>query len=164
MQYQWSNQVVAIFKAAGEDRNFKLWLLPRPEGGKSQNYLKPSMFFSIPTACAYPEEAAKFISFFTNDIEANEILFAERGVPVSSEVRDALKPKLDAVGAETFDFLERVQADSSPIFPPNPPGYNDIRNNVWIPLFRDPVLYGQLSVEDGIAILRSEAEAILSKN
>ncbi|HEX2907053.1 MAG TPA: sugar ABC transporter substrate-binding protein [Phototrophicaceae bacterium] len=164
MQYQWSNQVVAIFSAAGENRHFKLWLIPRPEGGKSANYLKPSMFFAIPASCEHPEEAAKFINFFTNDLEANDILFAERGVPISSAVRDYLKPKLDAVGAETFDFLERVQVDSSPIFPPNPPGYNDIRNNVYIPLFRDPVLFGQISVEEGIAILRSEGEAILSKN
>jgi multiple sugar transport system substrate-binding protein len=164
MQYQWSNQVVAIFTAAGEDRHFKLWHIPRPEGGNAANYLKPSQFFSIPASCANPEEAAKFINFFTNDLEVNDILFAERGVPISSAVRDYLKPKLDVVGAETFDFLERVQADSSPIFPPNPPGYNDIRNNIYIPLFHDPVLYGQISVEEGVAIFRSETEAVLSQN
>lgn len=164
MQYQWSNQVVAIFSAAGEDRHFRLWHIPRPEGGQSANYLKPSMFFTIPATCENPDEAAKFINFFTNDLEANEVLFAERGVPISAAVRDHLRPMLDAVGEETFDFLERVQADSSPIFPPNPPGYNDIRNNVYIPLFRDPVLYGQIPVEEGIAILRSEADVILAGN
>lgn len=164
MQYQWSNQVVAIFSAAGENRHFKLWPMPRPEGARSANYLKPSMFFSIPEACEMKEEAAKFISFFVNDLEANEILFAERGVPVSSGVREHLQPMLDEVGAETFDFLERVAADASPIFPPNPPGYNDIRNNVWIPLFKEPVLYEQIPVEEGMAIFRSEAQAILAGN
>lgn len=164
MQYQWSNQVVAIFTAAGEDRNFKLWHLPRPEGANAANYLKPSMFFTIPTSCETPEEAAAFINYFTNDLEANETLFAERGVPVSSAVREYLQPMLDTVGAETFDFLARVQADSSPIFPPNPPGYNDIRNNIYVPLFHDPVLYGQIPVEEGVAIFRSEAEAVLSGN
>ena len=164
MQYQWSNQVVAIFTAAGEDRQFRLWHLPRPEGGQPANYLKPSMFFSIPTGCETPEEAAKFINFFTNDLEANEVLFAERSVPISSEVREHLMPMLDAVGAETFDFLERVEADSSPIFPPNPPGYNDLRNNIWNPLIRDPILYGQLPVEEGIAMFRDEAAALLSAN
>src|SRR5690606_9396172 len=128
------------------------------------NYLKPSMFFSIPTNCEHGEIAADFINFFTNDLEANEVLFAERGVPISSEVREHLRPMLDAIGQETFDFLERVSADSSPIFPPNPPGYNDIRNNVWLPLFHDPVLYGQISVEEGVALFRAEAEAILSQN
>jgi multiple sugar transport system substrate-binding protein len=52
MQYQWSNQVVAIFNAAGEDRNFRLWPMPRPaEAVGSANYLKPSMFFSISASC-----------------------------------------------------------------------------------------------------------------
>ncbi len=164
MQYQWSNQVVAIFSAAGEGREFKLWHLPRPEGGQPANYLKPSMFFSIPASCPTPELAADFINYFTNDLEANEILFAERGVPISATVREHLMPMLDAVGAETFDFLTRVEADSSPIFPPNPQGYNDIRNNIYIPLFQDPVLYGQLPVEEGVALFRSETEALLSQN
>jgi multiple sugar transport system substrate-binding protein len=164
MQYQWSNQVVAIFTAAGEDRNFKLWQMPRVEGAGSANYIKPSMYFSIPSSCETPEAAAAFINFFTNDLEANEILFAERGVPISSAVREHLTPMLDATAAETFDFLGRVGEDSTPIFPPNPPGYNNIRNNVYLPLFHDPVLYGQMSVEDGVATLRSETEVVLSEN
>ncbi len=165
MQYQWSNQVVAIFSAAGEDRHFRLWPMPRPvDAVGAANYLKPSMFFSISAECATPDLAADFINFFTNSPEANEILAAERGVPISPAVREHLMPTLDAVGNETFSFLETVAETASPIFPPNPPGYNDLRNNVWIPLFHDPVLYGQLSVEEGVALFRSEAEAILSGN
>lgn len=164
MQYQWSNQVVAIFSAAGEDRNFKLWHLPRPEGGQAQNYLKPSMFFSITAGCPNPDEAAKFINYFTNDLAANEVLFAERGVPISTVVREHLTPLLDPVGAETFDFIARVEADSSPIFPADPPGFSDFYNNVYTPLFVDPVLYKQITVEEGVAIMRQEGEAILSQN
>lgn len=164
MQYQWSNQVVAIFSAAGEDRNFKLWHLPRPEGGQAENYLKPSMFFSITSGCPNPEEAAKFINYFTNDLAANEILFAERGVPISNVVREHLVPLLDPVGQETFDFIARVEADSSPIFPADPPGFSDFYNNVYTPLFVDPVLYKQITVEEGVAILRQEGEAILAQN
>jgi len=165
MQYQWSNQVVAIFSAAGEDRHFRLWPMPRPANAVgSANYLKPSMFFSISATCDMPDVAADFINFFTNSTEANDILAAERGVPISSVVREHLAANLDAVGTETFTFLETVAETASPIFPPNPPGYNDIRNNVWTPLFHDPVLYGQISVEEGVALFRSEAEAILSAN
>src|SRR5512147_2098660 len=47
--------------------------LPRPEGGQSSNYLKPSMFFSIPASAKHPDEAAAFLNFFINDLEANEI-------------------------------------------------------------------------------------------
>ena len=76
------------------------------------------MFFSITSQAKEPDAAAMFIDFFTNDVAANEILFAERGVPVSSEIRDALKPELGKAQLEMFEFLDRVVADSSPIRPP----------------------------------------------
>jgi multiple sugar transport system substrate-binding protein len=164
MQYQWSNQVVAVATAAGPDRHFELWHLPRPEGGQSQNYLKPSMFFSIPATSKHPEEAAMFIDFFTNSLEANEILEAERGVPVSAKVREHLLPLVTPVMQQTFDFLVRVEADSSPVPPPDPPGYFDIRTNVYDPQFIEPVRFGELSPEEGVQFFREEANRILSQN
>lgn len=164
IRYQWSNQVVAVYAAAGADRNLKLWPLPRVEGGASENYLKPSMFFSITADCETPELAADFINFFVNDLEANEILFAERGVPISSAVREHLRPMLDAVGAETFNFIELVQQDASPLPPPEPQGWTDINSNVYGPMFIEPILYGQISVEDAVALLREEATLILEQN
>jgi multiple sugar transport system substrate-binding protein len=163
MRYQWSNQILAIFKAAGANRNLVLYPLPRPDK-TPENYIKPSMFFSIPTQCKTPDEAAKFIDFFTNSNEANDILGGERGVPVASTVRDYLLPKLDAVGAATYKFLGQVEKDNSPIFPPDPPGFTDITNNIYKPEFVEPVLYEQISVADGVAALRKGASEILAKN
>ncbi len=164
MRYQWSNQVVAIYNAAGEGRDLRLWPLPRPEGGQSENYLKPSMFFSMTSTCEHPEEAAKFINFFVNDFEANDILLAERGVPISSAVQEHLLPSLDDVGVQTFDFIAAVTEDASPIPPPDPQGWSDISSNVYDALFIQPVFYGQISVEEGVATFRTEAEAILAQN
>ena len=87
----WSNQLVAVQTAAGEDRNFRLIHLPRPEGGQSSNYIKPSQFFSNTSQTKHPKESAMFIDFFTNSVEANKVLFAERGVPISSVVQEAFK-------------------------------------------------------------------------
>jgi multiple sugar transport system substrate-binding protein len=164
MQYQWSNQVVAVANAAGPDRHFKLWHLPRPEGGQSSNYLKPSMFFSIPATAKHPQEAAMFIDFFTNSLEANDILAAERGVPISAAVREHLVPNLSPIMQETFDFLVRVEADSSPVPPPDPPGYADLRLNVYGPQFVEPVEYGEMTPEEGVQFFREEANRILSQN
>lgn len=161
MQYQWSNQVVAVYSGAGPERNLRLWPLPRPEGGQPSNYLKPSQFFSITSQCETPELAADFINFFTNDLEANEVLFAERGVPISSEVREYLLPMLDAASAETFDFIERITADSSPIPLPDPPKWSDFANNVYAALFANPILYGQITPEEAVGMLREEANAVL---
>src|SRR5690606_3132001 len=120
MGYFHSNQIVTVWNAAGADRNIVLYQLPRWAGGQPANYIKPSQFWSITSTSAHPEEAAKFIDFFSNSIEANEILLAERGVPISSAVREALIPLLGRAQVEMFEYLERVEADNSPIRPPDP--------------------------------------------
>lgn len=164
MDYRWSNQVVAVWSAAGEDRNFALLPLPRVDGGASPNYIKPSMFFSITSQCDQPELAAQFIDFFVNDLEANDVLFAERGVPVTTAVVDHLRPNLERAQAVMFDFLNLAAADASPVPPADPPGWGDVLNNVYDPLFADRVLYRQITPEQGVVILREEANDILSAN
>jgi multiple sugar transport system substrate-binding protein len=160
----WSNQVVAVWQAAGGDaRNFVLHPLPRVAGGKSANYLKPSQFFSVTTQAKQPKEAAMFIDFFTNSIEANEVLLAERGVPISSKVQKALLPKLGRSQAEMFAYLDRVGKDVQPIPPPDPPGHVEIVKNVFDPQVVDPVAYGRLDPDKAAALLRQEANAILAK-
>jgi multiple sugar transport system substrate-binding protein len=163
MTFLWSNQIVALATAAGEGRNFILLPMPRPEGGASANYLKPSMFFSITSQARHPKEAAMFIDFFTNNIEANKTLMAERGVPVSSEVRTALEPMLDVSQKQMFDYIASIESSVSPIPPPDVAGHADVINNVYWPLAIDPFLFGQISVEEAMRIFRAEANAVLAE-
>ena len=163
MTFLWSNQIVALATAAGEGRNFILLPMPRPEGGASANYLKPSMFFSITSQARHPKEAAMFIDFFTNNIEANKVLMAERGVPISSEVRSALEPMLDGSQQLMFDYIASIESSVSPIPPPDVAGHADVINNVYWPLVIDPFLFGQISVEDAMRIFRAEANTVLAE-
>ncbi|MGJ3237136.1 MAG: ABC transporter substrate-binding protein [Anaerolineae bacterium] len=165
MRYQWSNQVVALTSAAGEDRNFVLYPLPRwGEDGVTPNYLKPSMFFSITEGCETVDEAAQFIDFFTNSVEANEILFAERGVPVDAEIREYLAEQVDPVSQQVFEFIAEVSEVAVPVPPPDPAGYSDIIENVLVPLFIEPVLFGMADAEDTYSIFVDESNAILAQN
>ncbi|MCB0196442.1 MAG: sugar ABC transporter substrate-binding protein [Anaerolineae bacterium] len=163
MAIYWSNQITAIQNAAGEDRNFALIHLPRPEGGSASNYLKPSMFFSITKQGSNPDEAAKFINYFINDAAANEVLLAERGVPVSPEIQEALEPLLGAPQQAAFDFVKRVEEDNSPIRPPDPAGHADIVANVWHPEVIDPVMFGLITPEEAATVLRDMSTEILSR-
>jgi multiple sugar transport system substrate-binding protein len=164
MESIWSNQAVAVATAAGPGRNFTLIHLPRlKKSGPASNYLKPSMLFSVSSQGKNQAEAAKLISFFTNDIDANKLLMAERGVPIAAKVRAALSPMLPAVTQEVFAYVARVAKDGSPIPPPDPVGHTEIMNNVYKPTF-DKVMYGALSVDEGVKILREQATAILKKN
>ncbi len=160
----WSNQVVSVATAAGPGRNFAVVHLPRhKKGGAASNFIKPSQFFSVTSQSKNKVEAAKFISFFTNSIEANMILNAERGVPVDSKVRDALKAKVSPVVREVFDYLDRVGKDASPTPPPDPTGYADIRGNVYTPIIREQVFYGVITPEEAVKQLRIKATEIINR-
>jgi len=164
IRYQWSNQVVSLVNAAGEGRNFVLHALPRVPGGASANYLKPSMFFSITDGCETVEEAAMFIDYFTNSLEANEVLNAERGVPIAPAVLDHLAEMADDTNRAIFEYIAHISEDASPIPPPPPAGYADIQSNVFEPMFIDPVLFGMIAPEEGVEAYRTEAQAILDAN
>lgn len=103
-----------------------------------------------------------FIDFFTNSVEANEILLAERGVPISSVVKESLKPLLESAAIESFNFMDAVETDSVPVPPPDPVGWGDLRNNIYYPEFVDPVLYGLISPEEGAATFRELANEVLA--
>ncbi|MFN3980443.1 MAG: sugar ABC transporter substrate-binding protein, partial [Caldilinea sp.] len=163
MTFLWSNQIVALTNAAGEGRNFILHPMPRPEGGASANYYKPSMFFSVTSQARHPKEAAMFIDFFTNNVEANQILMAERGVPISSAVRTALEPMLDVAQKQMFDYIASLESNVSPIPPPDVAGHANVLNNVYWPLAIDPFMFGQISVEEAIRIFRTEANTVLAE-
>lgn len=163
ISYQWSNQAVAEASAAGKGRNFKLVHLPRPKGGKPSNYLKPSQFFSITSHSKHPKEAAAVIDYFTNSVEANRVLLAERGVPIAPKIQEALKPILSPIELETVRYVARVQTDSSPLPPPDPQAFAAFYNNVFVPLVRDPVLLGKITPEEGAKVLRAEGNKVLSR-
>jgi len=163
MEYGWSNMLVAVWAAAGEERNFVELTVPSFADGYPRNYIKPSMFWSISKDSPNAEEAAKFINFFINSVEANEIMLAERGVPVSSAVREALQPRLGPAQQAMFEFLGVVEGYNSPIRPPDPPAHADINNNLYGPQVIEPILYGLMTPEEGVQLLRQEAEILLEQ-
>ena len=162
MAYHWSNQIVAVWNAAGAERNFVMYPIPRPDGGQSQNYIKPSMFFSVTSQADNPDEAAAFIDWFVNSVEANEILEAERGVPVSSVVRESMLPSLGPAQTEMFNYLGIIEMDNSPIRPADPAAHADVVSSIFVPEFVEPVMYGMISPEEAAPYLREEANRILA--
>lgn len=104
-----------------------------------------------------------FIDFFTNNIEVNKVLMAERGVPISSEVRAALEPMLDRSQQLMFDYIASIEPSVSPIPPPDVAGHANMLNNVYWPLVIDPFLFGQISVEEAMRIFRAEANTVLAE-
>jgi len=154
-----SNQLVGLMSSA--NRPLKLMIYPTLPGGEEGHFIAPSQYISMSSGSKNPEAAAKFIDFLTNNLEANDILLAERGVPISSEVRDHLFPKLDEATKETFNYLELVQEHSKPVDIIDPPGGGEIRQ--LFERIAEAVNFGEITPEEAATQFRKDAEAILQK-
>ncbi|HZG55718.1 ABC transporter substrate-binding protein [Paenibacillus sp.] len=157
--WQWTNQYIGIQQVAG--RELAMHPLPGPEANKGL-FLKPSMFFSISKNSKQKEEAAKFISFFVNDVEANKLILGDRGVPVSSVVKEELKPSLSPEQAKVFDFVAWAESNSSAGDPPDPLGAAEVM--AAFKTYDEMMKFGQISAEDAAKEFRAEANDILAKN
>jgi len=157
--WQWTNQFVGISKVA--NRPLEMHPLPGPNREKGL-YLKPSMFFSISKNSKHKEEAAKFINFFVNDIEANKLIKGDRGVPVSAKVKEALKPVLSPAEAKVFDFVAWAEKNSSPMDPPDPIGAAEVAN--LLKTYDEQLKFNKITPEEAARKFREQANAVLAKN
>lgn len=112
----WASQLGALESAAGED----LVLIPRPEGIKSGLYNKPSMYWSLTSTAVNPEEAAKFMSFWVNNVEANKIGTTNRGVPSSGAIRSSIESVLDSQSIEVIKYIGENEDSFGPLPPAKP--------------------------------------------
>jgi multiple sugar transport system substrate-binding protein len=78
-------------------------------------------------------------------------------------VQEALLPFLGKPQIAMFDYLKRVEADSSPIRPADPPGHADLVNNVFLPEVIDPVMFGLITPEEAVVKLREMGSEILAQ-
>lgn len=155
----WSNGFIGIAEAAA--RPLELQPLPGPNAEKGM-IVKPSMYFSITESSKQKEEAAKFIDFFVNNIEANKIIKGERGVPVSAKIKEEMRPLLSENEAKVYDYVSWAEEHSSPMDPPNPIGSIEVEK-----LLKDTaeqILFKKVTVEDAAVKFHTEANAILAKN
>ncbi|MFC0473011.1 ABC transporter substrate-binding protein [Halalkalibacter kiskunsagensis] len=152
-----SNQIVGLQRAA--DRPLEMALFPSMPGKTDAHFLKPSQFFSITSQSQQQEAAAEFIDFITNSLEANDILAAERGVPISEAVREHLYPQLSEYEQMQFDYIELVQENSSEIHAPEPAGLSEI--NGLFDRKLEELEYGVITVEEFAQEFREGVEQIL---
>lgn len=157
--WQWSNQFVGLQAAA--NRPLEMFPLPGPNVEKGM-FLKPSMFFSVSENSKQKEEAAKFLSFFVNDIEANKLIKGDRGVPVAAKVKEALKPLLAPELQKVFDYITWAEQHSSLMDPPDPIGAAEVM--ALFKTYDEQMKFEKITPEEAAKKFREEANAILAKN
>ncbi|RGD69265.1 ABC transporter substrate-binding protein, partial [Hungatella hathewayi] len=102
-----SNQIASIVNAAG--REIKIAPVPRiTKDGSYGMGVQSSQQLCMAKSSKNKEEAAKFINYFVNDIEANKVLNGERGVPIMSKVRDVVMEQADDSSKMIYDFVDKI--------------------------------------------------------
>lgn len=159
MTWNYSNQYLGFSQLTEAPLSLRL---PPEQAENKALFLRPSMFFSVPKSSENQEEAAKFIDFWTNNIEANKLIKGDRGVPVSSEVLEALKPELSEDEVKIFEYVERASQNASPADPPDPLGSAEVMKALKD--VSDQILFETISAEEGAKKFREQANEILGRN
>ncbi len=157
--FSYSNQFSAIKNAAPEGVEIGITTWPSKDPVKS-DYLKPSQFFAISKDSKNPAEAAKILNFLTNSVECNNILLGERGIPLSSEVAEAISPNLDESSQEIIRFIyDVVDPSSSQVNPPLPDGSSEV--NDLLNKLEEQVCYGEMTAEEAGKQLFEQGNSIM---
>ncbi len=159
-QFTVSNGYQAIHAAAGGDRDMGVCMYPKLDNVVQEPvYVKPTLFFSVAETSKHQEEAAAFIDWFVNDIEANLILKGERGVPINSQVADVVKQGLSKVDAVAYEYLTDINPVISPLDPPNPPGFSEVE--ALLLTYVDNIRYGNMTAAQATREFVPQAQTIL---
>ena len=147
MQYQNSNQLLAVSNAAGQ----KIEMLRPPSlAGKAterKGWYKASMLWSASAKTKNPEAAIAWINWFANTPDAASIDLAERGIPANAEVLAAVKSKFSPEQQVVAKFITDIKTEvgDTPIAPP--PGGGTIAD--VLTRHGTDVIYGKTSSADG---------------
>ena len=155
----WSNAAAMVQNGAGEDRLIKVAPMYGPNSDLG-TYVKPSMFLAVSKNTEHSAESAMLIDFFINDTGANDIMMGERGVPVSSVIREYIAPSLNDTSKSIFALMDYMtDGHASPINNPDPEGASEVVQ--LLQEFEEMVLYEQMTPEEAATLFREQATQIL---
>ena len=123
-------------------------------------YIKPAMFWAISSDCESPEEAALLVNWLINSEEAVDIVKADRGLPVNTQLREQITPQLDPAGQEAAEFIERITPGLSEPPPLPPQGAGEVQS--IFQRLNEQVLFDQITVEEAADQLISEVGSAIA--
>jgi multiple sugar transport system substrate-binding protein len=159
MTWNYSNQYLGFAQLTDAPLTLNL---PPEQTEETALFLRPSMFYSIPKSSEQKEEAAKFIDFFVNNVEANKLIKGDRGVPVSSKVIEGIKSELTEDEGKIFDYVANASKNASKADAPDPLGSAEVMKAIKD--ISEQILFKEITPEEGAKKFREQAEEILGRN
>lgn len=125
--YSWavhaSTNNLASFEKTNGDRALTIACHPIAANATEPNatYIKPSQLWSVTSTSEVPDLAAAYINYFTNEISVYDICGANRGIPISSVVREHLNAGASEADQKVNTFIDFLSnGNSTPISPAAP--------------------------------------------
>ena len=153
-----SNNVAVLSKTA--KTVMKIISVPSYTKGKITSCVRPSMFFSVSSYSKHKKEAVEFINFITNDLDVNNVLKGERGVPISEKVSLSVEQKLSEADKEQYLLMKYIKENPSSSDPPTPNTSGNV--NYLFARLSVQVLKGEITPEESAKNFRIGANKILS--
>lgn len=159
--FAYSNQLVGYQQL--NKKTLSIGMLPgMGESKPTGHYYRPGLIWSISSTSTNPEQAAKFISFFVNDVAAGKVLGVERGVPPSKAVREAVLPSLNDTERKTVDYIESLSGKLDTYPEPAPIGANEFDRGIMRPI-ADSLAFGRSTVDEAAQTLVDSGKQTLRK-
>ncbi|WP_169275482.1 ABC transporter substrate-binding protein [Bifidobacterium moraviense] len=157
-----SSQISAADKVARADQNLQLAPWPSHDVSKSTS-LNYAQQWVVSKDCKNPELAAKWISWFTNDLESNKIRLTDRGIPISSKIVEEITPLLTASDQKSADYILNVVTPiSAPPIALDPGNASQLKAQT-LPQIEEALCYGTIDAKQAAQQFYDEATTILAK-
>jgi len=155
-----ANQITLYQNQVTNGGAINITRIPHLEGKQPGEYIEGS-YLAITSGSKHPEAAAKFISFFINNTEAQKTFMLEQGVPPTTTAIEAISDDLTVTQKRIINFVSKTLelAGGAP-YPP--PGSTEVISR-FIDI-NEAVSFGQLTPEEGAAQFMQDAKDILSKD
>lgn len=147
VRHCYASQYTQIAGAAG--KTLKMILMPGPNTDKGTD-IRPGMHACMSSSSEHKDAAAKLINFLVNDVECNKILNADRGMPASAKVRDALYETFDddqKTMADVLTLAENYSSESDPVAKGDTKPIDDVNAGLMEDL-EQQIVYGEITPED----------------
>ena len=139
-------------------------ILPTIDNGTQNGmYLNSNMYWCISSNTQNPEETAKLLNYMINSTEAAAIIGTDRGISLSSAVRDFLanSETTDVFTTNVLNYVSAVSNVVSTVNPADPA--NSAEPISVLKVDYQAVMYGEMSAEDCVADFVNQATTMLAK-
>lgn len=154
MKISWSNQMTSysgaplvMMKLPGESKQPGAWL-------------RSSMEYAISSKSAQPKEAALFINYLVNNLDAAKLIKSDRGMPANTDLKAAITPLLKETQQKEAAYLDRIaelNVEAPKPFPAGSSATMEVLNR-----YNTDVLFGKISPRDAAKGLISEVNQNLA--